>query len=506
MTLFPARALALVAAALAASSSFAAEMDSAKPGEHAAPSAIAGPAALPPSVQAPAVDPGVSAPVEAAGAVEAAAAAKAATEGGVPALPASKVAPVAGQAAGAVSAQDAGASESGEAAAEPSDDQAAVAGRKLFDQAGEHEGDVAGPAAAALSDEQLKAKIKPTVRGLRVATFQGDEFKPQYEARLRALGADVIDVDNPSAGQLAALGEDRGYFLTTNKLRWVAPLPETFEQYIAPVEANKPDGRWPDPGVRANIRTRLKKSKNVDVRMEPLSPENYEAWYPIWQKEVGGKPGGHLAWKPDFARTAEDLPDWTMLTFRMDGKIVGGAVLNDWKERGFVTIGAAAYDAAYKGKYELSVRTFAEAAKKSRELGYHVISYGADMNGYGYDFAVGLHNYKTSVGMIPYPEGTVQLRKLVNADKLKAEELKNKLGESEGYLFYALDRGSDVEKRYLQARAAGQTPAAKDLLGGLALAPGATRSADVFSAVHYVDGEAGTRAPDGFRKRRLPLP
>jgi len=78
----------------------------------------------------------------------------------------------------------------------------------------------------------------------------------------------------------------------------VTPIPGSFEKYVEPASDRKsaateedPSQRWPSLKTRGYIRTELKKSKNVDVSLKPLTAAEYEEWYEIWDKEVGEKPG-----------------------------------------------------------------------------------------------------------------------------------------------------------------------------------------------------------------------
>lgn len=364
-----------------------------------------------------------------------------------------------------------------------------------------------------LSDDELAALIKTSVRGLKSAEFQGEQYRPEYEARLKALGADVVAVDNPTPAQLRALTEQDGYHLSSAMLRWVTPVPGSLEKYVEAADPKNPDGRWPNTKVRGSIRTELKKSKDVQVSLEPLRKEAYEEWYEIWDKEVGGKPGGTRAWHKDFPsklvdpkQSPTDPSKWFLLTFRVNGELVGGAAMMLWTERELVSIGAAAYKAEFKGKYSLSVRTFAEAMRLAASKGFDLLSYGSDFNLYGYDFALGLNNYKVSVGMVPYPEKSVRLVKLLSGDKFKAPDLLNKDGKSEGFFLYRIPRESELAARYLKSAEAGAPAQAETLIGGKYFTPAALPAAATLRGVHYVDSDLPARLADGLESEKKPLP
>jgi hypothetical protein len=324
----------------------------------------------------------------------------------------------------------------------------------------------------AMSQAELEAYVAQnsvvTPRGLKRVNFASGDYRPEYDAALRRLGVDVVVIKAPSRAELSAFSEEDGYHLKSEYERWVTPTRTMDEQMQALGKAD----------YQRKFRKALATSDGLPIEIGPLSVEKYEQWYPIYEDEVVGKAGGKRNVAQDFARKLEEKGqlgaggEWHGLFFydKDDrSKMLGGAIMKAWPERGMFVIGYAAYRPELKDANP-ATRVFAESMRLARQLGYKVLSMGQDTNFFGYDYSIGLMMNKSGLLFIPYPEDEITLTKVLDTTKIAS--VTNKQGQSGGYFFFGIPRSSPLVERYLASKEAGAPKEAQDLLG----------------SAHYFDG------------------
>lgn len=314
----------------------------------------------------------------------------------------------------------------------------------------------------AMSPAELEAYVAErsvvTPRGMKRVNFASGDYKPAYDAALRRMGVDVVVIKAPSRAELAGLKEEDGYHFKSEYQRWVMTTRTLGEHKAALGKAQR---------VR-QFENQLAASEKVRTRIAPLTVEEFERWYPVYEDEVVGKPGGKRNVALDFARKQAEkgtLDGWYGL-FYYDSvdpaKIIGGVIMKAWPERGMFVLGYAAYRPELKD-INPSVRTFAESMGLARRLGFPVLSFGQDTNFFGYDYNLGLMSNKAGFLLTPYPEDELVLMKVLDASK--PASVKNGQGKTGGYFFFGIKRDSPVVERYLQSKEAGAPKEAQELLG-----------------------------------------
>ena len=293
-------------------------------------------------------------------------------------------------------------------------------------------------------------------RGMKRVNFASGDYKPAYDAALRRMGVDLVVIKTPSR---AEMGKFRKKTATTS-----SPSTSAGSRPRAPSKEHKAA-----LGKAQRVRqfeNQLAASAYICTELVPLTVEQYEKWYPVYEDEVVGKPGGKRNVGLDFARKQAEkgtLEGWYGL-FYYDPvdktKIVGGVIMKAWPERGMFVLGYAAYRPELKD-VSPSVRTFNESMKFAKSLGFPVLSFGQDTNFFGYDYTLGLMSNKAGFLLTPYPEDEIVLMKVLDASK--PASVKNGQGKSGGYFCFGIKRDSLVAERYLQSKDAGAPKEPQDL-------------------------------------------
>lgn len=321
-----------------------------------------------------------------------------------------------------------------------------------------------------------------TPRGMKKAIFASGVYHPQYDAQLKSLGYDQVVIKTPTRAELARYKEEDGYHLKSEYQRWVMTTRTLEEHKTALGKAQR---------VR-QFENQLESSAKIHTELSPLTVENYEKWYPVYEDEVVGKPGGKRNVGLDFARKQAEkgaLKDWYGLFYYDPAdktKIIGGVIMKAWPERGMFVLGYAAYRPELKD-VSPSVRTFAESMKLAHSLGYKVLSFGQDTNFFGYDYSLGLMSNKAGFLLTPYPEDEIVLLKVL--DSKKVASVTNKAGQSGGYMFFGIKRDSPVVERYLATKDAGAPKEAQALLGSSHYFDGKVDDASKTTVVWHYKGD-----------------
>ena len=359
--------------------------------------------------------------------------------------------------------------------------------------------------APAMSRPELEAYVAARAvvspRGMKRVNFASGDYRPEYDAALRGLGVDVVVIKAPSRSELSKFKEEDGYHFKSEYQRWVMTA-RTLDEHKAALGKSQ--------RVR-QFENQLAASKDIRTTLGPLTVEQYERWYPVYEDEVVGKPGGKRNVALDFAaKQAEKgtLEGWYGLFYYDPAdpeKIIGGVIMKAWPERGMFVMGYAAYRPQLKD-FNPSVRTFAEAMGLARRLGFPVLSFGQDTNFFGYDYNLGLMSNKAGFLLTPYPEDEIVLMKVLDASK--PASVRNAQGKTGGYFFFGIKRDSPVAERYLASKEAGAPKEAQELLGSERYFDGVVDDArDTVVGWHYKgDDPNPLRVPVGIDVVERPLP
>jgi hypothetical protein len=359
----------------------------------------------------------------------------------------------------------------------------------------------------AMSASELEAYVEKngvvSARGLKRVNFASGDYHPQYDAELKRLGVDQVVIKTPSRAELATFKEDDGYHLKSEYERWVMTT-RTHEEHKAAL------------GKAQRVRqfeNQLADSDHIPTEIVPLSDAKFQEWYPIYEDEVVGKPGGKRNVARDFVtKLAEkgSLDGWYGLFYYDPAdktKMVGGVIMKAWPERGMFVLGYAAYRPELKD-ISPSVRTFKESMALAKSLGYNVLSFGQDTNFFGYDYNLGLMSNKAGFLLTPYPEDEIVLMKMLDTSKVAS--VKNKAGQTGGYMFFGIKRDSPVVERYLQSKDAGAPKEAQELLGSDHYFDGKVVPAKDTTVVWHYKGDDPNplRVPVGIDvvDRKMPMP
>ncbi len=374
----------------------------------------------------------------------------------------------------------------------------------LFDK---QQGHGQTPDAGVMGEAQLAAYLampehtpaKKLASSAKMAVFDSGDYRPQYEPYLRKHGYELIRVLNPTRAEVDRFGEDQGFILKSEWIRWLAPA-KPVDDYVAAMEGSD---------ARRNFRRRLDGSKGVSGEFVPLTKDNlalFDLWYDeayVKQFEEGGDRVRHLS--KDWAREQlanPKAPKWQIILFRDPtdhNRVLGGALAAPVPGANRLSLGYAAYDESeYARKFQLSVRTFAEGLKLATAQNLKYISYGADRSrfdrkaftaegkddGTGFDFAaMGLLEYKSGVRMTAGPEEGVMLEK-------------DLVSEGRGHEFFVLGlkRQGPHMDAYYAARDRGEKPEIDTLTGPL-LEPGSMTPHQIMQGHHFSKGGSKVRAP-----------
>jgi hypothetical protein len=244
--------------------------------------------------------------------------------------------------------------------------------------------------------------------GLRIADFTAEEYNREWEADLRAQGVALVRVGGDLNHQKTVLTEQDGYFLAPSHIVWRMAT-ESLEEYLGHLSSKQ----------RSRVKARLQKSAGTDLVLEPVTAENFEKWYLIYEREVVGKEHGRRTLAASWITDAVKRNEFSLLQYHSrDGdSLLGGAVLRRMPGLSQFNIAYAAYDHAAVGK-ELSFRTFVEALTLAKHEGFQTLSYGKDRNLYGHYYTIGLMEYKSMLGFSPQLSGDVKIIKVLNPDAL----------------------------------------------------------------------------------------
>ncbi|HSO36903.1 MAG TPA: hypothetical protein VLT33_30465, partial [Labilithrix sp.] len=348
---------------------------------------------------------------------------------------------------------------------------------------------LAQPGRARVGMKTYRTEEGETTRRFRTALFESGRYRPSCDQTLRQLGYDAVAIQSPRATELAQLGESDGFFLRSERLHW-ATAATSIESYVQSL---------PSTSLRTGFRHKLKQSKDCPADLGPMTEARYEAWREILVKEVVSRPGGFEVYGKGFVQgRAQDgeLDLWRTLLFRSPddaGKVIGGALLYDnVRYGGMLTIAGAAYDAAFR-KLHLPIRTMATAMEIAASSALPIVSHGADVNFFGFMLSVGLMGYKASLALTPYAHGPFELFKMLTFGPFEAER--------SDFLFFSVKRGSDLERRYIEAVERGDVPIGRRLSGGRPGSPQALDAAHNLEVQHFHFGDGGTGAakPHGVR-------
>ncbi|PCI36804.1 MAG: hypothetical protein COB53_08380 [Elusimicrobia bacterium] len=363
-------------------------------------------------------------------------------------------------------------------------------------------GSPGNPDAPEGSDDWLLSRINPSPRGLNFAKFLPGEWKPEYETRVQKLGADVIDIRHPSSDQVASLSEADGWNLKPRWVRWVRKSLAGQEEYLAAMPTKK----------RGKMKKRFDKINraidegNISVESKRLTQKDFEEWYPLYKEFVVGKAGGTERVNPEWARKQLESGniEWHGVWYRdSEGKMIGGFIMAPLESKGYVSAGYAAYN-KQASSLELSYFMNLKVMELAKAKGLDLVSSGADTNLYGFDYSLGLLGFKAQIGMIPHPQESFSLFKVLSPEKLGGDT--NYQDKRPGYFYFRLKRDSEFVKRYLslsdEQRASVE---GYEIMGGAFFSDEADEASAMLEGVQYYYDDVKLPSLQGVETVRIPL-
>jgi hypothetical protein len=339
----------------------------------------------------------------------------------------------------------------------------------------------------------LESKIVTSPRGMKMAKFRANEYKPEYDAALKKLGAHTVFIDEPTRNEIESYDEEQGFYLQPRWVAWMAPA-APLKDYIAGLASKS---------RRKSLHNNVKRGENLRAEIKPLTVEDYEAWWPIYNKIMTEKPGGVVRHPSEWARKEVEekgsLDTWYSAFYYdpEDGSLLGGQILYVEEERGFVGGAWAAYRQRAKDlKLELGVQGVVSLLKLAEQKSLPMFSQGKDTNLYGYDYNPGLMARKSLDGMTPYPGNPIGLLKVLDPTPFTESNYDNKRA---GYFFFSLKREGEFYKRYLESvDAGGERPSPEKLLGGF-LRPQGPSPSSIMVLNHFtIDDDVKVPTPTGI--------
>lgn len=265
---------------------------------------------------------------------------------------------------------------------------------------------------AAPSPEWSHPLIQTNFIGGRIATFESGTFDPNEEVALKKARADIIFVDNPTENEIE-MGRDNGYYLAPVNVLWTRPI-VSFENFL---ELKKSD-------ERSRFKSKLKRSENVRTEIGPITLEDFNHWYSVYEEEVVARERGRRVIEPTWAaEKGTKLKRYRKMFFydKDSGEFLGGMILRKQDKTKTLQAPYAAYKSRARD-LNLGVRAFAEAMNYGAKRGYSVLSYGSDTNLYGHHLPISLMEYKSSLGLAPTTASSKErLVKVLNPDFLNRD-------------------------------------------------------------------------------------
>jgi hypothetical protein len=349
-----------------------------------------------------------------------------------------------------------------------------------------------GPAVG--SDAWLQARIMHSPRGLNILRFRAGEYKPEYDARAKALGVDVVLLRRPSRDEIETYKEEDGYHLKSRWVRWVMKT-TSVDEYL-------------NTEGRGKLRKAVRKSEGVPYEVmrldDPAAEAAFKKWHPLYMSEIVGKPGGRMHVGPDYLEkmSADERKQWHFVVYPDPAdpeKVLGGMLIKERPEFGILSLGFAAYTVEAKRKFAISYRSVIAGLELAQRLGFPILSAGADTNFYGYDYDLGLLGWKASVYMTPYPEEPFELARVLNSEKFS--EATDHQGKRGGMFFHGVRREGPFYDRLLDQADSQPGQDTEEgfhlqLLDGPYFGEGVPTSRDVILGRHLYVDDVKTKLPD----------
>ncbi|MFD4136577.1 GNAT family N-acetyltransferase [Streptomyces goshikiensis] len=226
-----------------------------------------------------------------------------------------------------------------------------------------------------------------THHGLRIAVL--DAADVASGAALEHTGdADLLRVVDPTAEQYAEL-IPHGFLFKPRWLFWTRPVYPTLDAYVDTLQPRM--GRSTRRAVsRTGSRYRLEVEEAID-------PARLDTWFTLYERHILSLPRGTLY-------AAEDMewfkthPEQVVGIYLYSGdRMVAGLVCMKRPRHNMLRMTYYAYDPDHRD-HGLARFMYVQAGVVAAELGYEVLSAGADPNFYGHDVATGLYLFKRRLG------------------------------------------------------------------------------------------------------------
>ncbi|WP_423832426.1 hypothetical protein [Streptomyces manipurensis] len=200
--------------------------------------------------------------------------------------------------------------------------------------------------------------------------------------------ADVLRIVAPTREQYDEL-TPHGFLLKPRWLFWTRPVHPTLDAYVNTLQ----------PRMRKSTRhaVRLTEPGHRLVVEESVDPSRLDTWFALYERHIASLPRGTLY-------AAEDLeyfrahPETVvgMYLYNAD-RMVAGLLCMKVPGHGMLRMTYYACDPDYPD-HGITRYMYVQVGVVAAELGYEVLSAGADPNFYGHDIATGLYLLKRRLG------------------------------------------------------------------------------------------------------------
>ena len=275
----------------------------------------------------------------------------------------------------------------------------------------------------------VRDRIQEDFSGFRVAKFSVNGYTASYEAALRKLGADYLELSSAEGTNHEVFTAQRGYFELPTQVSWNGKA-VLFDEHIAGMPSKN----------RNRLQSKLRKSNELKVKVEEINPKNFAKWHRIYEAEVVNRPRGISRIKSDWAQTQNTKNHRLIGYYNSQNEMIGGAVVLLSKKELTAVIGYAAYSAEFRSA-EMPVRTFAETLKLANRFSLPRISHGWEHNMYGHHLNVGLMEFKAGLGLNVQAGKDYKIIKVLNPVKFRSNAFD---GNSDNELvFFSIDPVSE---------------------------------------------------------------
>ncbi|MGW7344418.1 GNAT family N-acetyltransferase [Streptomyces sp. NPDC054854] len=221
----------------------------------------------------------------------------------------------------------------------------------------------------------------------RIAVLDGADVASGAALR-ETRDAGVLRVVDPTREQYAEL-TPHGFLFKPQWLFWTRPVYPTLDAYLDTLQ----------PRMRRSTRHAIRRTESayrLEVE-EEIDPARLDTWFKLYERHIASLPRGTLY-------AAEDMewfrthPDQVVGIYLYSGEsMVAGLICIKVPGHNMLRMIYYGYEPDHRD-HSIARFMYVQAGVVAAELGYEVLSAGADPNFYGHDVATGLYLFKRRLG------------------------------------------------------------------------------------------------------------